>query len=261
MTDLEPILRETVPFMLVVFRVAGLFLVAPILGSVMIPRRALALLAVMFGASIYPMARSIIDVPDVRGVFDLVPIMVNEMLVGVAIGLLAAMPFAAVQLAGHTMGHQMGLALAQVFNPESDADAGVLGQLMFFLALGTFIGIGGLETLFVAILHTFETVPIGGLDHEQLPLKTLIGVLTASFELALRLASPVLTSVFVVMVAMGVIMKTMPQINVLTIGFAVKIVAGLIMLAVCIFALEQVFLVDLEETLDIILRWAADPAS
>jgi len=65
----------------------------------------------------------------------------------------------------------------------------------------------------------------------------------------------------ILLIAIGFVMKTMPQINVLTIGFAVKIVAGLTMLAICIFALEQVFMVDLEETLDIILRWAADPGA
>ena len=232
--EVGPILSHALAWLLVVMRLAGLFMLAPMLSSIMIPARFKMLLVAMLGAAVYPMVP--VEIPAVTDVWELLPMLVREAAIGFVIGLIAAVPLLTLEMAGVIMGQTMGFGLARVFTPEMGIDTDLLGQLLFMVAMGVFIALGGMEWMLGATIDSLRIVPIGGLSLKEPPLELLLAVMSAGFELALRVSLPVVGIVLLIVVALGVMGKTMPQLNVMTVGFMVKILAGLLFLAMSLAA-------------------------
>lgn len=255
MLSISPILSHVVPFALVVCRLAGLLLFSPILANQYMPSKFRALLAVMLAAVVYPGLPSRIQTaPDV-GLVMLAPLILSETLIGVAIGFIAGIPVMTLDLAGFLMGHQMGLSLARVYNPEVGGDTDVLGQILMYIGLAAFVAIGGVDVLFVTVASTFDRVPIGAFAIARVPLDTMVGVLSSGVELAVRVATPVMGIVFLLMIAMGFVMKTMPQINIMSVGFTIKIIFGIGMIAVSIGAMHHAIAAEIESALREVMNW------
>lgn len=262
MPSLDFILPHGLPAMMVITRLIGLFLFAPILNSSTIPRLYRVLLAVMFGLAIYPFTPDPGQFVSVSLV-QLVPLLFAELVIGLAIGLIASLPLLAVQMGGYIMGYQLGLSLAESFNPVLESNGSVVGDLLFYLAAFAFIGIGGLEVLFVTMAESFHTVPIGTFTSGDVPLEMFVTVLSSGFELAIRIATPVMAIVSMLMLSMGFIMKTMPEVNIMSIGFAAQIVCGLAMLFAGITVVANVATEEVYAVLDTIVVWVrsfGDPA-
>ncbi len=256
MPGYELLLQHAVPFTLVVFRLAGLFLFAPLLSSSMIPLRVRALLAVMLSAAIYPLLPAIVPVGLDLSVFELLPMIVSEALIGAVIGVIAAIPLASLELAGTIGGQQVGFGLARVYNPELEIDADLFGQVLFYLGAGAFIAMNGLETMFRAVASTFARVPVGGVTATDVPLEMFIGVLTSGFELGLRVAAPVTGMVLLLLIAFAAVGKTIPQLNIMSVGFTVKILAALAITAAAAHAISAAAGDEIARAMDGALAWA-----
>ncbi|MFT5424212.1 MAG: flagellar biosynthetic protein FliR [Phycisphaerales bacterium] len=258
MVSLEPYIAHLIPFSLVLSRVVGLFLFTPMLSGTSLPRQIRVVLALTFAVAVYPMVPPQ-QFPTEMGLMGLAPMLISEALVGVVIGLIALIPLAALQMGGYIMGHQMGLAMARSYNPEMGAESSALGQLMFYLGAMIFLSIGGLDLVFLALATTFTTLPMGGLTSTAAPLDAIVRLLGAAFEFAMRISMPVSAVVGMLLIAIGFIMKTMPQINVMSIGFAIKIIAGLSATSAMLYVLQDVSAIEIQRVLDIMLEWARDP--
>lgn len=234
------ILEHLLPFWMVAARVSGLFLFAPVLASQLVMRRVRVLLLLMLTVALYPaVAAGGIEVPPLE-LATVAVVLFSEVLIGLAIGMLATMPLVAVQIAGSVISYKLGLALAQVYNPEFDAQSEVIGQVLYLMALGLFIVVGGLEHMVVAMMETFATLPPGTAWVDVAPARLFVTLLDAAFVVGMRIAMPVLLMATLASLAMGVLMRTIPQINIMTIGFAIQIVLGLSVLAISIFAIGDV---------------------
>jgi len=258
---LDFILPHLLPLMMVITRLAGLFFFAPILNSSTIPRMVRLMLAVMFGLAIYPFVPEV-DAGVTLNIVQLIPMLFAELIIGLAIGLIASLPLLAVQMGGYIMGYQLGLSLAESFNPVLESNGSVVGDLLFYLAIFAFIGIGGLEIMFSTLAESFRTVPLGTFSSGDVPLEMFVMVLSSGFELAIRIATPVMAVVSMLMISMGFIMKTMPEVNIMSIGFAAQIVCGLIMLFACLTIVANVATEEVYDVLETIVTWVqsfADP--
>jgi len=259
MAWLSPLLPHVTPFLLVLSRLLGVFVFTPLLSSASVPRQVKVMIAVSFSAAVYPtLSTHLAPMPELDLV-QLAPLMLTEVMIGVAIGMLASLPLIMLQMGGYIMGYQMGLALAQAYNPELNTESGVLGQLLYFLGMAAFVTLGGFELVFLSLMHTFDAVPLGTFAAGVMPLDLFVGLLDAGFGFALRIAAPVLAVVVMILVAMGFVMKTMPQINIMSVGFAMKIMAGLATLLAVIFIIDQVAAEEIERVLMLIARWSAAP--
>src|SRR5882724_6848864 len=213
-TDIQPLLDHAIPWMLVMFRLAGVFFMAPVLTSVNIPRVYKALLIIMLSAAVYPIVRPTLTGPIRIDLWGLVPLIVGESLIGLAMGAVAAIPLMSLEMSGVMMGQSMGMGLARVYNPEADFDADVIGQFLYYIGAGIFIAMGGLELLMGGIIESFRHVPLGGFSAQRAPLDLLAGTLASGFELAIRVAAPVTGIVLLLVIVFGVVGKTMPQVNI-----------------------------------------------
>ena len=254
MPDFTPILAHAIPFMLVLTRVTGIFLFTPLLTSGSIPQSFKALLAFSFAVAIYPF----VPVSSISADFTLaqmLPMMFSELFIGVIMGVIMGIPMMAIQMGGYMMGYQMGLSLAESFNPELDTNSSVIGQLLFYLSIFIYIGIGGFELIFVTIADSFTTIGSGTFTAADTPLVLLLSVINSGFELAIRVASPILGVISMLLIAMGFIMKTMPQINIMSIGFSVQILTGLTILMLLIGIIATVAGDEVVEVLRLLNEW------
>lgn len=256
MLQLEPLFQHGIGILVVAFRLAGILLFSPMLAGAAIPRQAIIFLVVTLAAAIYPGLEQHWHVPLDFNLVTLAQLFVTETLIGAIIGFVASLPIIAVQLGGQIMGQQMGLGLAQVFNPELSTNTGVVDQLMFFTALSIYISFGGIEAMFSALMNSYSSVPLGAMAFTAIPFELIIGTLSAGYELALRVAAPILAIMIVETFASGVLMKTIPQINIMSVGFAIKTIAGLVALAAAVGAIFAVFSDEAQAVLSSLLEWS-----
>lgn len=249
---MAPILPHVPAFLLVLFRLAGLFIFAPMFGSSVIPMRIRLFLALALSLCIYPIAPvqapplSLISLPFVCG---------SEMLIGLIIGFGASLPLVAVQMGGLMMGHQIGLGLARVINPDTEEQTEILSQLMFMAALVIFMLLDGHHILIHALVRSFHNIPLGGYRPDGSILQILTGMLGTMFDLAMRLAAPLLCLIFLETIAMGFVARTVPQLNILSLGFPLRILVGLLLIISISAVMYEAVAKYIIETLNIIMRF------
>lgn len=257
MPPIDALISHLPGFVLVLTRLTGLFIFAPLLSSPTIPRQVRVLLAASFAVAVYPAVAGGMGLPARLDLYDLVPLMAGELLIGLSIGVLASIPLFTAQLAGVVMGQQMGLGLASVYNPAVDFEGDTLGQVLFFVALASYLIAGGLEIVFGTLIATFGSVPIGGFTAGQAPLDVLLGITTSGFALALRVAMPVMVILLLESVALGFIMKTVPSINIMNVGFPIRILLGLFMVVSALVVTLEVLMAEIGADLEHLRQWAA----
>lgn len=257
MNGLEPLLEHVIPAMLVIFRIGGLVLFGPLLVMAVVPIRVRVLLVFSMGLAAYPALSTgplAGGMPDVQ-LWMLLPLVGMEITFGAVIGFLATLPLLSAQVGGLVMGQQMGLGFARFFNPGVDDESDVIGQLLFLFVLAVFLMMGGLEFMFAAVLHSFEYVPLGGFRPDISLLELTNGMLLAAFEFALRMSAPLLALIFLETVAMGFVAKTVPQLNILSLGFPIRILAGIFFIAVGLYVIREIMIINIDEGLSVIRLW------
>lgn len=245
------------PFLLVLFRLSGLLIYAPILSTPLIPARARVMFIMMFALALYP-TLNIIPARSIESVtlLSLAPAVIAETLIGLTIGLLAALPMYAVQLGGQVIGQQIGLGLAGIYNPALDTESDVVGQLLMFIALAIFTSIGGLEWMFLALASTFAHLPPGAAVTALPPLDLMVGIVSSGFEMALRVSAPILCIILLETIASAFLMKTLPQLNIMALGFGIKVLLAFTVLIWSIGALSEAIGQDITDTLRAVSAWA-----
>ena len=228
-------------FLLPMFRVLGLFTAAPVLSSRAVPARARVALAALVAVVAAPFAA--VD-PSLTGPVLGSPLawaaVAHEVLIGLAMGFSARLVFAAFELAGELIGLQMGLSFAGFFDPSGGGGTAIGA---FFGATGTllFVALNGPLALIGALVQSFAVFPVS-----PEPLAFLTRLQPAAFgaemfALALAVALPFFTLLLFVNLALGVIARVAPQLNVFAVGFPVTLGAGLLMLALAFPWIERPF--------------------
>jgi len=241
---------------MVLFRLTGIFVLAPVLGSDTVPRIVKVFLAVGLSLCAYPMlldagrpsaplvAATIENGLQLWGLIGRVGL---ELVIGFAIGYAASLPLVGMQVAGHLMSQQMGLAFASIVNPTFGDQSGLVDQMLFLMALTLFALLGGHHVMFAAVIGSFQHIPLGGFDQFGGLLDFILGLINIVFDMAIRIAAPLLCLIFLLTAAMGFIARTVPQMNILSVGFSVRILSAASFLVVFIASGSEVFLNTLED--------------
>ena len=198
-----------------------------------------------------------------RGRAHLVSQLAGELVLGLSIGLVVRLLFSAYQLAGGLMSQVAGLQIASLYDPAARGAVSLHGRLLELVALAVLLGAGGHRTVVRAALDSFRMLPIGEASGSEDLTLALLSVAGMTFDIGFRLAAPVLAAVLVASLAVGLIGRTLPQINALTVGLGTNslIVAGMLFLS--LGGLVWVFPEQLEATLNNLSQWLApvDPAA
>jgi flagellar biosynthetic protein FliR len=231
--DLRLLQPDTIiTFMLVVIRISGLTITAPLLANKGIPAYTKVGFIITLSLLLFPLNPAATgaapqDLPQLAWVGS------QEFLVGLGLGFAASLMFAGVQLAGEYISVQMGLAVANVLDPINSAPIPVLGQFYYTLAIVLFLSMNVHHTLILALQKSFQWIPLGKpFPQSGLLIDRFMTMGSEMFLLALLLALPVLGLLFVSEMAMAFVAKVMPQMNVFMVGLPLK--AGLALMAIMI---------------------------
>ncbi|MES2354480.1 MAG: flagellar biosynthetic protein FliR [Pseudomonadota bacterium] len=206
-------------------RIAALFAAAPIFQDRGIPQPAKIGLAALIAALVSPQ----INVSPTLVIFswDGMLLLSQQLIIGTAIGFTMRLAFAATELAGNLVGTQMGLGFAMFFDPEHNAQTPIVGSLLGYLALLIFLSMNGHLIMIAAVTESFHTLPISVDTKLALGWYTLAlqggTILSSGFHLAL----PVLSTLLLTNVALGVLTRAAPQLNVFSIGFPLTLLIGI----------------------------------
>lgn len=121
---------------------------------------------------------------------------------------------------------------------------------MFLLAMMMFLVLGGHRVMFQSLIETFDRVPLGGFTGHGAVVELMVGLLGSMFDLSLRVAAPLLCLIFLQTISLGFIARTVPQMNILTIGFPLRIMAGMSILIVSVVMFEDVFIASMQDAFD-----------
>lgn len=218
-------------FGLMLMRIGAMFTTAPVIGSRTVPVRVRTGLGVVMALSAMPLvAERVGPVPDQTITY--VVLGAKEVLVGVAIGLVAQMLFAAVQLAGSFIDVGAGFSIATTIDPVNNTNLTVMGRAYNMIATAAFVAVGGHLFLMQAVVASFTLISPTALPN----LGVLVeGVLVKSddmFVIALQLAAPLMAALVITDVALGIMSRAAPQMNVFVVGLPLKVGLALIGTAV-----------------------------
>lgn len=211
-------------------RIGGFVLAAPIASESTIPRRVKIVLILVLAFLLAPLA----PVPQELSIFSGGGVLTaaQEILIGVAIGLVMQLAFDALAFAGQTISMTMGLGFATLVDPQRGANVTVIGQLFMFMGTLTYLAINGHLVLLGALANSFQSLPIGAPNFDKGFLLSVAIWGARIFETGLLVALPAVIALVVVNMALGVITRAAPQLNLFGIGFTITMLFGFFVLIV-----------------------------
>jgi flagellar biosynthetic protein FliR len=212
-------------FLLAMVRTAAWLVVAPPFNTRMVPITVKVGLAVALAVPVAPRVAETAPPPQLAPLVTAVLLQVG---VGLALGFVVQLLFAAVQAAGELIDLFAGFTIAATYDPFTNANQAVFGRLYQLLATALLFATGGHLLLVQGLLDSFAAVP-SGLPDLGATSAELVDSLTLFFLSALEIAAPLLGALFLTEVALGLLSKAAPQMNVFTLGFPIKIMLTLLL--------------------------------
>jgi flagellar biosynthetic protein FliR len=216
---------------LLLVRVGALAAVAPGFGSGFAPAMVRAALALLIALTLAP----VVAVPPITSPGMLTAAALHETAVGAALGFSVRALTAAFEVAGHLIGFQLGFSYATVVDPQSGAGSSVIAALYGSLALFFFLGLNGHHAVLRALAASYDAAPIGvgGFDGRPL-IDAVARIFGHVLTIGLQLAAPVVAALLLVELALGLLTKAAPMLNLMAVGFPVRTAVGLAALALVI---------------------------
>ena len=233
-------------------RVLAVFTAAPVFSSRVFPVRARIALAFLIAyaaqASMPQQAVVSVNDPEALGV------VVQQVGVGLAIGFTVRLVFGAFELAGQVIGFQMGLGFAAFFDPSTSAQSSAMGRFYANMAALLFVVLNGHLMVIMAVAQSFTAFPVDQNFLQALGTMKLYELGADLFASAFWIALPVVAMLMFANLALGIVSRVAPQMNIYAIGFPVTLVVGLVGVALTLPMLEQPFAALMERMMDIFTR-------
>ena len=223
-------LPYVVTFFLVAIRLGALIFLIPALGGRIYPTQIKVAVVMMVTILIVPNI-NLMNLETIR-LWELAYYAVGELLMGLFLGISVRALFSVIEVAGEIISRNMGLMMAQQFDPASGSNSNIIGVLLFYFGTMIFFIIGGHHQVIISLVRSFEIV---GLDKSTLMVGNLTSVTTLIsqiFSLAVSLGAPFIAVNFIITLGFGVLGKVAPKINVMMISFSFRIFGGLLIFLV-----------------------------
>lgn len=221
-------------FLLVFGRLAGFFVTLPIFSYRNIPTQ----FKIGFAAFVSLMIMFTLDIPVIDLDLTFVFLLVKEVIIGLIIGFVANIIMTAIQIAGNFIDFQMGFAIANVIDPQTGAQGPVIGQYLYIFSLMFLLAVDGHHLLIQGAIHSFDIIDVDQLIDlgQGRLLMTAVNMFTQLFLIAFQMAIPIVGTLFLVDVTLGIIARTVPQLNVFVVGIPLKIGVSLFVLSLFMMA-------------------------
>ncbi len=234
--------ENVLSFLLTLFRISIILFLLPFYGSDSLPAIVKAALCMVLTLALFPHLK-------VDGAlfpshpFNIAIMLLGEVILGLILGMVVNIVFAAIQGAGELIGFQMGFSMVSVVDPMTGQNESVTTHFLYMVTMLTFLALNGHLMLLHALAQTFELVPPGALLITPPLAGEVLEFSKELFVLAIKVASPVMASLFLVDLGLALVARAAPQMNVLLIGFPLKISVGFFFLAM-LFTIMSEYIQD-----------------
>jgi flagellar biosynthesis protein FliR len=218
-------------FLLVFVRLTTFFVVAPIFSSKNIPQ------TVKIGLSFFLaiLTFSYVGVKSIPFDQTFFLLILKEAFIGLTLGFIGMILLYAIQTAGSFIDMQMGFSIASVIDPQTGSNSSLMGQFQYALAILFLLASNAHHLLIRGVIESYKTIPVDKLG-VNLASDTVLQVITQTFYhmflSAFMIAAPLVASLFLVDVALGIVSRAVPQLNIFVVGLPIKIFAGFLILFV-----------------------------
>jgi flagellar biosynthetic protein FliR len=231
-------------FLLIVVRISGMFITAPVFGSHNVPGQVKVALALLVSYILFPAVFQLnVTLPDAFVPYMM--LLISEFLVGLILGFASSFVFSAVQMTGNLLDMQIGFGIVNILDPMSGQQVPLVGNFKYILAILTFLAVNGHHILLSALFASFKLIPVTGVVFHAELADVIVDMVSGMFVIALKISLPILAAILLTDVALGVLARTMPQMNIFVVGVPVKILVGIFVLSMAlpfyIIFLEVVF--------------------
>lgn len=216
-------------FLFVFARVGAILFFAPIFGSTGVPVKLRIGLALVVSFLVVPLV-SISEIPKLKGVLSLAVYMLSELTVGIVISYAIRLVFIAVQIAGTIVDFQMGFGVVNVIDPQTESQVSITAQYMNVLAILLFLVFDGHHVVIQSIVESFSMINPHKFHFSGMTMQILMSLIVSAFVTAVKFSAPIMAALFFISVALGLVARTVPQMNVFIVGFPLQIGIGLMML-------------------------------
>lgn len=244
---LDGILNLWNVFLIVLVRITGMFYLSPIFGRRNIPNYFKAgfcfILTIIIASSV--------TVPDLSGYTSLTSYVIligKELLVGLCMGFISYILFSAVYVAGHIIDTQIGFGMANVFDPMTNVQIPITADFYAVLATLFMLVTDSHHLLIKAIADSYVVLPPGGARFGGDVVRQLVDLFYQTLLIGFKIAAPLVAAILITDVALGIISKAMPQMNVFMLGMPLKLIVGLIVILITIAAFKGMVTYILEST-------------
>jgi len=209
-------------------RVGGFVLTAPIASEATVPRLVKIVLTLALAFLLAPLVQE----PAGLSIFTPAGMLaaLTEVLIGVAIGMVVQVAFEALVFSGQTISLTMGLGFATLVDPQRGAQTPVLGQMFMIFGTLTYLAMNGHLMLLAALAESFHSLPIGSAPVDRHFLLSVVLWGARVFDTGMLIALPAVIALVIVNLALGVVTRAAPQLNLFGIGFTITLLSGFFVL-------------------------------
>ena len=223
------------------FRLGAAVMTVPIMSSPHIPVRLKGLLAFFVSLAILPWAGDNFP-PLPENTMMIAMVLVKEILIGIMLGFMMSVMFATFQLGAQFFATQIGLGMSQVLDPITQEETPLLGYLFYSMAVLIFLVSGGMHMIIKALTDSYELMPIVDNLNRGHMIELGLKYFTLMFEVALKIAFPILAISTIIVFTLGLVGKAAPQANILILGLPIQWAVGMIMVVAVIPVMVNMFI-------------------
>ena len=233
MIDLGVAVENFDAILLVLIRMSGLFILSPVFGRQNMP----ALFKIGFAfflTLIYVTATENLAVDYQDSMVLYVVYVIKELAIGIIMGYVTYIIMSGIYLAGQIIDNQIGFGYANVLDPITNIQVPLTSNFYYTYIILIFLLINGHHMIIRALFYSYKVIPLGQLTFSADVIQELGSLMAEMFAIALRISAPIIAAVFIADVVLGVLSKTIPEMNVFVLGMPIKVMLGLIIITITI---------------------------
>jgi flagellar biosynthetic protein FliR len=226
-------LDELFRFLFLLVRLSAIVLTLPFLSAQSIPAQLKIVFIVVLSVSLYPAVRTQ-PLPMPQGPAHLGLLLLGELFIGMVVGFVVQVLFAGIQFGGTLMNNQMGLSMANILDPQNGQQTPIIANFQYILAVLLFFSMQAHHWFIYTMAESLHAIPLLNFAVPKTIISPLVMVLSKAFIMAIKIAAPVIVTLLLTNIAMGIVARLVPQMNILVMSFPVNFGVGLAVLGLAL---------------------------
>jgi flagellar biosynthetic protein FliR len=207
---------------------SSLFVVTPVFGGRNVPSYLKVGLAFFCSIILVTLLKDV--TVEFTDIFSYAAIVLKELAIGIILGFTSYLVFSALYLAGQIIDTQIGFGMVNVLDPLHDTQVPLTGNFLYILTLMFFLIMNGHHVLLTALFKSYNILPVNSFVFNDVLFNNMLNIFYETFQIGFKISIPIIAASLLAEIALGILTKTVPQMNVFVIGMPLKVGVGLVTL-------------------------------